>query len=75
MSGYVHCACRDCFDIAVEYADRVVLGVGFSPEEFDGVYACDLDSPRGMVLFGLNADEDIIPLADAEILWKSWEDV
>lgn len=58
----------------VETADRCVLIAGQSPDDVPaGIpYGCDLESPRGLVLAGVDLDDDLSWISeDADILWDS----
>lgn len=59
-------------DDTIEYAHRCVLVSGLDGSVDHGVYGCDLDSPRGTFLVGVDRDDDLswVP-ADAEIVWDS----
>lgn len=62
---------------AVGYAPRCVLLAGQDVEMLPGgwPYGCDLSSPRGLILLGVGADDDLSWLGDdAEVLWDSTAD-
>lgn len=56
----------------LEIAERCVLVRGQDADNFPEVYGCDLDSPNGLCLVGIDADDDLSWLdEEAEILWDS----
>lgn len=60
----------------VSYAARCLMAVGQSLENLpDGTpFGCDMDAPRGVLLIGVNHDDDLSWLdADADIEWSSWD--
>lgn len=54
-------------------AERCVFVVGQDAEEIGEVaHGCDLDTPRGSFLIGVDLDDDLSWLSDgAEVLWDS----
>jgi hypothetical protein len=57
----------------VEYAERVALMRDVDVEEIPPgyPYGCDLDSGIGLVLLGIEADEDPRDVVNGEVLWDS----
>lgn len=58
---------------SVETAERcVLLALGkLSVDDLLGPYGCDLDTPKGLALVGVDRDDDLSAFADAEVLWDS----
>lgn len=58
----------------VAEAERCVLVCGQDVEALHGAFACDLDSPRGLALVGIETEDDLSWLSEgAEVLWDSAE--
>jgi hypothetical protein len=47
----------------------------FDVNELPEPLACDLESPDGLALVGLDADDDLSWIGEAEVLWDSAVDI
>jgi hypothetical protein len=58
---------------SVETAERCVLvALGdLSVDDLEAPFGCDLDSPKGLALVGISADDDLSQFAAGEVIWDS----